>query len=167
MIAFVSLCLGTVSLSCIPLFRSSSAKRSFLNSPPSNSNFTYNNATTMPIDKATRKRRETTTEERISVIGKNAEGKSYRDIAEIAGISKVKAADIRKERQQHNIEDSTRSGRSSKLSDSDARYLKMLSDKDLSTPLAKITRERALREKGYYVHIARKKPFLTKHKKIN
>jgi hypothetical protein len=34
MIAFVSLCPGTVSLSWIPLCRSSSAKRLFLNSPP-------------------------------------------------------------------------------------------------------------------------------------
>jgi hypothetical protein len=37
----------------------------------------------MPIDKVTRKKRETTTEECISVIEKNAEGKSYREIAEI------------------------------------------------------------------------------------
>jgi transposase len=42
----------------------------------------------MPIDKVTGKRRETTTEEHISVIEKNAEGKSYREIAEIADISK-------------------------------------------------------------------------------
>jgi transposase len=91
----------------------------------------------MPIDKVTRKRYETITEERISVIEKNAEGKNYREIAEIAGISKLQAADIMKE-WQHNIEDSTRSGRSSKLSDSDVRYLKILSDKDLSVPLAEI-----------------------------
>jgi hypothetical protein len=59
----------------------------------------------MPIDKLTRNRRETTTKEHISVIGQNAEGKSYREIAEIAGISKLQAA-IMKEWQQHNIEDS-------------------------------------------------------------
>jgi hypothetical protein len=69
---------------------------------------------------------------------------------------------------------SNRSGRSSKLSDSDVCYLKILSD----TPLAEITRDgglivsedtlrRVLREKGYYMHIVRKKPFLTKRKKIN
>jgi DNA-binding NarL/FixJ family response regulator len=51
----------------------------------------------MPIDKATRKRYETITEERISVIEKNAEGKSHREIAEISGISKLQAADIMKE----------------------------------------------------------------------
>jgi hypothetical protein len=52
----------------------------------------------------------------------------------------------------------------------------MLSDKGSSAPLAKITKDsglivsegtvrRALGEKGYYMHIARKKPFLTKRKK--
>jgi hypothetical protein len=81
-----------------------------------------------------------------------------------------------KEWQQHNIEDSTRSGRPFKLLDSDVRHLKILSDKDPSAPLAEITRDsghnvsedtvgRALREKGYYVHIAHKEPFLTKRKK--
>jgi transposase len=98
----------------------------------------------MPIDKVTRKRRETTTEERISVIEKNAEGKSYREIAEIAGISKLQAADVMKEWQQRNIDDSNRSGRSSKLSDSDVHYLKILSKKDPSAPLAEITRDSTL-----------------------
>jgi hypothetical protein len=51
----------------------------------------------MPIDKVARKRRENTTEECIPVIEKNAEGKNYREIAEIAGISKLQAADIMKE----------------------------------------------------------------------
>jgi DNA invertase Pin-like site-specific DNA recombinase len=51
----------------------------------------------MRIDKVTRKGRETTTEERISIIEKNAEGKSYREIAEITGISKLQAAEIMKE----------------------------------------------------------------------
>jgi DNA-binding NarL/FixJ family response regulator len=51
----------------------------------------------MPIDKVAKKRRETTTEERISVIEKHAEGKTYREIAETAGISKLQAADIMKE----------------------------------------------------------------------
>jgi hypothetical protein len=52
----------------------------------------------------------------------------------------------------------------------------MLSEKDPSAPLAEITQNngfnvnedtvrRALREKDYYVHIARKKLFLTKRKK--
>jgi transposase len=55
-------------------------------------------ATTMPIDKVTRKECETTTEEHISIIEKkNAEGKSYREIAEITGISKLQAAEIVKE----------------------------------------------------------------------
>jgi transposase len=113
----------------------------------------------MPIDKVTRKKHEATTEERIAVIEKNAQGESYREIAEIAGISMPQAADSMKEWQQHNKEDSNRSGRSSKLSGSDVRYLKMLSDKDPSAPHAEISREgvlivseeivsRALREKG-------------------
>jgi hypothetical protein len=46
----------------------------------------------MPIDKVTRKRRETTTGEHISVVEKNPEGKSYREIVEIAGISKSQEA---------------------------------------------------------------------------
>jgi DNA-binding NarL/FixJ family response regulator len=46
----------------------------------------------MPIDKVTIKGRGTPTEERISVIEKNAEGKSYREIAETADISKLQAA---------------------------------------------------------------------------
>jgi hypothetical protein len=85
---------------------------------------------------------------------------------EIAGISKLQAADVMKEWQQRNIDDSNRSGRSSKLSDSDIRYLKILSNKDPSAPLAEITRDsslivrknavkRALREKGYYCRIMR------------
>jgi hypothetical protein len=53
--------------------------------------------------KVTRKRRETTTRERTSVIEKTAEGKSCREIAEIAGIPKLQTADIMKEWQQHNI----------------------------------------------------------------
>jgi hypothetical protein len=64
----------------------------------------------MPIDKVTGKRRETTTEECISVIEKNAEGKSYRDIAKITGIPMSRAARIVKEWQQHNIEGSNRYG---------------------------------------------------------
>jgi transposase len=41
-------------------------------------------------------------------LKKHSEGKSYREIAEIAGISKLQATDIMKEwQQQHNIEDST------------------------------------------------------------
>jgi transposase len=72
------------------------------------------------------------------------EGKSYREIVEIADISMLQAADIMKEWQQHNIEDSNRSGRSSKLSDSDVRYFKMRSDKDPSAPLAEITRDSGL-----------------------
>jgi transposase len=79
----------------------------------------------------------------ISVIEKDAEGKSHREIAEISGISKLQAAAIMKE-WQHNIEDSTRSGRSSKLSGSEVRYLKILSDKDLSAPLAEIARDSGL-----------------------
>jgi transposase len=97
----------------------------------------------MPIEEVTRKKRETTTEERVSVIEKNAEGKSYLEIAEIAGISKPHVSDIVKE-WQHNIEDSDRSGRSSKPSDSDIRYPEMISDKDASVPLAEITRDRVL-----------------------
>jgi hypothetical protein len=37
---------------------------------------------------------KTTTEERMSAIEKSAEGKSYREIAEITGISKSQAAEI-------------------------------------------------------------------------
>jgi hypothetical protein len=76
----------------------------------------------------------------------------------------------------HNIEDSNRSERSSKFSDSDIRYLEIPSNKDPSAPRTEITRDSglivsedtargALRERGYYMHIARKKPFLTKRKK--
>jgi alkylated DNA nucleotide flippase Atl1 len=46
------------------------------------------------IDKVTGKRRETTSEECISVIEKNAEGKSYREIAELTGISRSQTAEI-------------------------------------------------------------------------
>jgi transposase len=92
----------------------------------------------MPIDKVTGKRRETTTEERISVIEKNAEGKSYLEIAEIAGVLRSRVAGIVKEWQQHNIEDTNRSGRPSKLSDSDVHYLKMFSDRNPSAPFAEI-----------------------------
>jgi hypothetical protein len=52
----------------------------------------------MPMNKVTRKKCETTTEEFISVIEKkNAEGKTYGEIAEITGISKLQAAEIVKE----------------------------------------------------------------------
>jgi transposase len=51
----------------------------------------------MPIDIITGKRRETTTEERISVIEKNAEGKSCREIAEITCVLGSQAAGIVKE----------------------------------------------------------------------
>jgi hypothetical protein len=48
----------------------------------------------MPIGKVTGKRRETITEERISVIGKNAESKSYRGIPELTCVSRSRAAGI-------------------------------------------------------------------------
>jgi transposase len=83
---------------------------------------------------------------------------------------------VKEWQQQPDIEGTNRSGRPSKLSDSGVHYLKMLSDKNPSAPLAEITRDsdpdvsedtvgRALREKGYYVYVAREKPFLTKRKK--
>jgi transposase len=71
-------------------------------------------------------------------LKKNAESKSYREIAEITSVSRSRAAGIVKEWQQHNIEDTTRSGRFSKLSDSDVYYLKMLSANP-SAPFAEIT----------------------------
>jgi transposase len=81
---------------------------------------------------------------RVLVINSYTESQNYQEIAEIAGISKLQAAEIMKEWQQDNIEDSTRSGRPSRLSDSDICYLKMLSDKDPSAPLAEITRDSGL-----------------------
>jgi hypothetical protein len=63
--------------------------------------------TIIPIDKTTGKSRETTAEERISVIEKKVEDRSCREIAEITGILKSQAAEIVKElQQQFNIEDS-------------------------------------------------------------
>jgi transposase len=55
------------------------------------------NSTTIPIDTVTGKRRETIAEERVSVIEKKAEGKSYREIAEISGISKSSITEIVRE----------------------------------------------------------------------
>jgi acetolactate synthase small subunit len=51
----------------------------------------------MPIDKVTGKRRESIAEEHILVIEKKAEGKGYREIAEITRISKSQVAEIVKE----------------------------------------------------------------------
>jgi hypothetical protein len=98
----------------------------------------------MPNDKVTGKRRETTTEVHISVIEKKSGGQKLPRNCRVTSILKSHGAGIMKEWQQHNIEDSNRSGRPSKFSDSDVRYLKRLSDKDPPAPLAEITRDSGL-----------------------
>jgi hypothetical protein len=116
----------------------------------------------MPIDKVTGKRRETTAEERISVIVKKAEGKSSREIVEITGISKSQATKIVEECNENSgflVVMSNISGCFPKRS---IHTREITKDSDLNA--SEDTVRRPLREKGYYVHITRKKPFLTKRK---
>ncbi len=131
----------------------------------------------MPFNQATGKRCETAREERIDILLKQTEGKTFEKIAEEIGVSKSTCARVwRKWKASRKIEHAAKTGRRPKLSKRDIRYLKRLSDKNPSATLAEITAEsgleistwtagQVLRKEGWWVHVAHKKPYLDRRKK--
>lgn len=128
--------------------------------------------TTMPKDTATDKRREASLEERIDVVAKRKEGKTYREIARETGMSHTQAKRIyekwNKTRKIHNAQ---RTGRPRKVSARDLRQAKRVVGKMPSATLAKVAEEshapvkprvlgRYLRDEGLYCRRARKKTWL-------
>jgi len=130
----------------------------------------------MPINPKTGKQREVTEEERVRVIERRGEGKTYRQIAGEVGLSKSEIARIWKGwKTESKLHAAHRSGRPQKLNIRDIRHLRQLVDKDPSASLSEITVRsglnvtpwtagRYLRKEGYWVRIARKKPYLDSRK---
>jgi len=130
----------------------------------------------MLINLKTGKQRQVREEERVKVIEERGEVKTYRKIAREVGLSKSEVARIWKgwktESKLHAVH---RSGRPPKLNICNVHYLRKLVDKDLSASLSEITmrlglfitpwtaRQYLWRE-GYWVRIARKKPYLEARK---
>ncbi|KAG0633433.1 hypothetical protein HOY80DRAFT_1006015 [Tuber brumale] len=115
----------------------------------------------MPRDTKTGKKRQVSAEERVNVIEKRGERKTYRQIAQEVGLSKSAVARIWHDwKTEAKLSAAHRSGRPPKLSIRDVCYLRRLVDKDPSASLIEIisqsglevspwTARRYLRKSGY------------------
>ena len=135
------------------------------------------NPPNMPIDQNTGKRRPATETEPITVIEKHAEGKNYHQIARETGVSKSEAQRIVKRWETtKTINPPPHPGSKPKLDERARRRLHRINEQNPHAPLRDITADlnlkvsertvgETLRQMNFYVHVARKKPFLNHERK--
>ena len=135
------------------------------------------NLPNMPIDQNTGKRQQATETERITVIEKHAEGKNYGQIARETAVSKSETQRIVKRWETTKIiNPPPRPGFKPKLDERARRRLHGINEQNPHAPLGDITADlnlnvsertvgETLRCMNFYVHVARKKPFLNYERK--
>jgi transposase len=127
---------------------------------------------TMPKDPRTGRRREATIEEKVDVIAKKKEGKTFREIEKETGVSRAEAQRIyTKWEKNKTLSNEPRPGRPQKLSQRDLRLVKRLCRKKPTATLEDLTVEsglevkadtlaRKLRDERWYARRMRRKTWL-------
>lgn len=126
----------------------------------------------MPIDKTTGKRREATLDERIDVVSKRKEGKSFAQIEKETGVARSQAQRIYQQwNTKRKIKQDLRTGPPKKMSERDLRHAKRVIMQNPSATLADVAEQvqspviprvlgEYLRNERWYCRRARRKTWL-------